>query len=169
MGAGYISGAFMFIYDIFGNKWHRVRNSLLPVSSFATVMLLVTILHYDRFIHTNLAFYLWSIIYIITPFLVPWLWIHNSKADPGSLETGDKVVPRAIRQVIGLLGLITIFFWIVNFIDPNLMISFWPWKLTPLSARTICARGTLSAIGCLVLYSETRWSGWRYNIQAIAI
>ena len=35
MGAGYISGAYMFVFAIFGRKWHRVKNSLLPVSAFA--------------------------------------------------------------------------------------------------------------------------------------
>lgn len=169
MGAGYISGAFMFVYAIFGNKWHRVRNSLIPVSTFATVMLGVTLLHYDRFIHTNLAFILWMIIYVITPFLVPWLWYNNLKTDPGTPEPGDKLVPHGVRLAVGLVGLVTILFWIVNFIAPNLMISFWPWKLTPLTARTICAWGTLISVGGLVLYPETRWSAWRFNIQAIAL
>jgi len=169
MGAGYISGAFMFIYAIFGNRWHRVRNSLLPVSTFATVMLVVTLLHYDRFIHTNFAFILWMIIYIVTPFLVPWLWYNNLKTDPGTPEPGDKLVPRLVCQIAGLAGIVTLLFWVVSFIDPNLMISFWPWKLTPLTARTICAWGSLISVGGVILFREQRWSAWRFNIQAIAL
>jgi hypothetical protein len=169
MGAGYISGAYMFVFAIFGSKWHRVKNSLLPVSAFAASMLLVTLLHYDRFLHANFAFKLWLLIYIVTPFLVPWLWYHNRPTDPGTPEPNDKVVPLAIRWVAGLVGIVTLLFWLVNFIDPALLMSIWPWKLTPLTARTVCAWGALISVGGLVLFGEPRWSAWRYNLQSIAL
>ena len=116
MGAGYVSGAYMFIFAVFGQSWHRVKNSLLTVSAFATAMLLVTLLHYDRFIHNNPAFALWLIIYIITPFLVPWLWFHNRLTDPGTPELNDKTVPRFARWATGMVGVVTLIFWIVSFI-----------------------------------------------------
>jgi hypothetical protein len=169
MGAGYISGAYMFVFAIFGNKWHRVKNSILPVSAFAASMLLVTFLHYDRFIHTNFAFKLWLVIYIVTPILVPWLWFHNRGTDPGKPEPNDKEVPYTIRWLAGLVGGLTLLFWLVNFISPALLISIWPWSLTPLTARTVCAWGTLISVGGLILFRELRWSAWRYNLQSIAL
>lgn len=169
MGAGYISGAFMFVYVIFGRRWHQVKNSILPVSTFAAVMMLVTILHYDRFIHGNLAFKLWLGIYIVTPVLVPWLWFHNRVTDPGTPEENEKIVPVWVRRAFGLIGLFSILFWAACFIYPPLLINAWSWKLTPLTARTICAWGTLVSVGGLILFREPRWSAWRYNIQAIAL
>jgi hypothetical protein len=169
MGAGYIAGAYMFVFAIFGHQWHRVKNSLLPVSAFATVMLLITFLHYDRFIHTNLAFIAWLVIYIITPFLVPWLWYHNRVTDPGTPEPDDKVVPKTARVIAGLVGVVTILFWLVNFINPPWLISFWPWKLTPLTARVLCAWGTIIAVGGLVQFRDSRWSTWRLTTQSIAL
>lgn len=169
MGAGYIAGAFMFVYAVFGRHWHRVKNSLLPVSTFAAIMLVVTLLHYDRFIHGNLAFILWLIIYIITPFLVPWLWFHNRPTDPGTPEAGDKIVPLSIRWISGLVGAGSLLFWIFSFIDPPFLIAIWPWALTTLTAQVICAWGTLLSVGGLVLFREPRWSAWRFNIQAIAL
>ncbi len=169
MGAGYIAGAFMFVYAVFGRRWHRVKNSLLPVSTFAAIMLVITLLHYDRFIHSNLAFILWLIIYIITPFLVPWLWFHNRSTDPGTPETDDKILPSSVRWLAGLMGAGSLLFWIVGFFDPPLLIAIWPWTLTLLTARVICAWGALVSVGGLVLFREPRWSAWRYNIQAIAL
>ena len=169
MGAGYISGAYMFIFAIIGRQWHRVKNSLLPVSAFAAIMLLVTLLHYDRFLQGNLVFILWLIIYIITPFLVPWLWFHNRVTDPGTPEIHDKVVPPLLRWAAGLSGIATLLFWITNFIYPPLLIAIWPWKLTLLTARTVCAWGSLISVGGLVLFRESRWSAWRYNIQSITL
>jgi hypothetical protein len=169
MGAGYISGAYMFFFAIFGRKWHRVKNSFLPVSTFATVMLIVTVLHYDRFTHGNFAFVLWLIIYIVTPFLVPWLWFNNRRTDPGTFEANDRVVPQWVRRLAGLIGVVSILFWGVNFFFPTLLISIWPWTLSPLTARTVCAWGALVSVGGMVLSREPRWSAWRNNIQAIGL
>ena len=169
MGAGYISGAYMFVFAVFGRKWHRVKNSLLPVSAFTIAMLLATLLHYDRFLHQSPAFKLWLGIYIVTPFLVPWLWLNNRKSDPGVPEDGDKIVPALIRWTSGLIGLLTLVFWIVNYIDPPLLMAIWPWKLTPLTTRVICGWGMLISVGALILFTERRWSAWRYNLQSIAL
>lgn len=159
----------MFIFAVFGNKWHRVKAGFLPVTSFTVVMLLCTILHFDRFIHGNLAFILWLALYIITPFLVPWLWFNNRMTDPGTPEADDKIVPRFVRWAVGLVGGATLIFWIAGFINPSMLILIWPWKLTPLMARVMCGWGTLISVGGLVLFRERRWSAWRYNIQSIAL
>jgi len=169
MGAGYISGAYMFVFAVFGKKFHTVKNSILPVSAFAATMLLVTLLHYDRFSHGSLPFSLWLGIYIVTPFLVPWLWFNNRRTDPITPEANEKIVPQYIRWAFGLIGLGMLIYWTVNFIDPPLLIAVWPWKLTPLTARVMCAWGLLVSVGGLVLFREQRWSAWRYNIQSIAL
>ncbi len=169
MGAGYISGAYMFVFAVFGRKWHRVRNSLLPVSTFATAMLVTTLLHLDRFTQNSLAFILWFAIYIITPFLVPWLWYNNLRTDPGTPEPEDKIVPLWTRRLFGLADAVMILFWIANFIDPALLMSFWVWKLTPLTSRVMSSWGMLLGVGGLVLFFEPRWSAWKYNIQSIAL
>ena len=169
MGAGYISGAFMFIYAVFGRSWHRVKNSLLPVTVFASSMLVATLLHFDRFLHDHLAFQFWFVIYIITPFLVPWVWFNNRRTDPGTPEPGDRIIPQAIRRIVGAVGMVWILACILGFIAPSLVMSVWPWKLTPLTARVLCGWGALLATGSLVISRDARWSAWRYNMQAIAL
>lgn len=169
MGSGYFAGAFMFMFAIFGQKWHRVKHSLPPVAVFAAVMLLVTLLHYDRFIHTNPAFILWLVIYIVTPLLVPWLWWNNRAADPGDPEPRDRLVPLWVRGLAGLIGAGSLLFYLAGLLNPPFLIERWPWPLTPLTARTVCAWGILVSTGGIVIFLERRWSGWRYTILAIAL
>ena len=52
-------------------------------------LLLATLLHWDRFDITQFPFQLCLILYIITPFLVPYLWIKNRATDPGTPEADD--------------------------------------------------------------------------------
>ncbi len=169
MGSGYISGAYLFIFAVFGKEWHRVTLGFLPVATFTWAMFFTTFLHYDRFIHENLAFILWLVLYVITPFLVPWLWLRNRKTDPHILEKNDQRVPFAIRGMIGLIGIGALLFWIVNFIYPSLLISIWPWKLSPLTTRVISGFGMLLGSGAVVLAREERWSSWRVSIQSISL
>lgn len=78
-------------------------------------------------------------------------------------------VPRLIGWAAELVGVFTLVFWIANYIYPSMLISIWPWKLTPLTARVMCGWGLLISVGALVLYKDKRWSIWRYNIQSIVL
>ena len=42
IGSGYLIGAYMFVFAIFGKRWHRVKAAFPPVTSFTVAMLLAT-------------------------------------------------------------------------------------------------------------------------------
>lgn len=46
------------------------RGGSIPVGLFASLMGAATITHWDKFIHTNVASWLWVALYSTTPFLV---------------------------------------------------------------------------------------------------
>jgi hypothetical protein len=169
MGAGYIGGSFQFVYAIFGRRWHRVANAFLPVTSFTIFMLVATFLHWDRFIHSHFTFYVWLVVYLITPFLVPWMWLANRKTDPGVPEEHDLVVPFAIRLFFGAIGVLLLIFAVYGFIFPQALIPAWPWKVTPLTMRVLCGWSSLLGVGGLILYVEPRWSARRYGMQSIGL
>ena len=79
----------MFVFAIFGKRWHRVKAAFPPVTTFTIAMLLATFLHWDRFDIEHFPFQLWLILYIITPFLIPYLWLKNRVTDPGAPEPDD--------------------------------------------------------------------------------
>ena len=49
IGSGYLGGAYMFVFAIFGKHWHRIKAAFPPVTTFTVAMLLATFLHWDRF------------------------------------------------------------------------------------------------------------------------
>jgi uncharacterized integral membrane protein len=77
IGAGYSAGAFFFARLLGQKKWHRVQAGFLPITAFTIFMLAATVLHWGRFHHGTFAFYLWTAIYIVTPFLVPIIWLET--------------------------------------------------------------------------------------------
>ena len=47
---------------------------MVPVALFASLLGVATVVHRDKFLHTNVAFWLWAGLYFSTPFLVIAVW-----------------------------------------------------------------------------------------------
>jgi hypothetical protein len=169
IGAGYLMGAYFFARVIFSTRWHYVASGFLPITSFTIFMLLLTIVHWDGFNLGTLAFLLWTLFYLITPVLVPFLWWRNQQTDPGIGEVEEVQVPRVIRQAAGFGGAITILIALVVFLFPDLLIGVFPWRLNPLAARAVAGWLSFPGIGGIVLALEPRWSSWRVILEAAYI
>jgi hypothetical protein len=170
MGAGYAMGAYFFARVLISTRWHHVALGFLPITAFTIVMLLATVLHWDRFHQGTVSFMLWLVIYIITPFLVPLIWLRNRATDPGTADPGDWIVPLWVRRGAGLAGLAVTAFALLIFLFPDVAMRAWPWQLTPLTARVLAGWLMLPGIGGIVLSSEPRWSGgWRLLVESVSV
>lgn len=106
MGAGYLAGAWFFarvVRVVRAGSWHRVGVGFLGTTVFTALLLLATLLHWDRFNHDHVSFWAWLALYLATPVLLPWLWVRNRRTDPGVPEPGD-LVPRWLRITGGTAG-----------------------------------------------------------------
>ena len=169
MGAGYIGGAWLFINTIFGQRWHKVAPGFPAVTTFASAMLLATVLHWQVFDVTRLAALLWIGLYVAAPLLVPLVWQNNRSVDSGAAEPGGPKVPGIARWSLRLLGIMLSLFAIGGFILPQWLIELWPWQLSPLTARIMSGWFALLGVGGLVISGESRWSGWKVGLQSIGL
>lgn len=167
MGAGYIGGAWLFLQVVIGRRWHHVAAGFLPVTTFTWAMLLVTALHWSRFDLRHFPFLLWLGLYVVTPFLVPWMWWRNRGADPGIPAPGEKMVPALARWSLRLLGWLLLAFALVGFLRSEWLISIWVWQLSPLTARVLSGWFGLLGTGGVVIANDRRWSAWRVGMQSI--
>ncbi len=165
LGAAYLGGAYFFVRAAANARWHWVKVGFLPVTTFATLMGIATILHWNCFNHGSLSFFAWVGLYFTTPFIVFLLWLRNRSADPGPISH-DRRVPHLVRLVIGVVGGLTLLTSIFLFLQPGLMITAWPWQLTPLTARVMGALFALTGVGELAIALDARWSAVRIALQS---
>lgn len=165
MGAGYLAGAYFFVRAATSSQWHTVQRGFLPVSFFAAWMAGTTLLHWDRFSHGHVSFITWATIYAITPFLILVVWIRNRKADPQTFEKVDARVPLWLRRMMGVFGFAMLLVSVIFYFKPEWMIGFWPWTLSPLTARTTLGFFLIPAGTFIALAFEPRWSAHRIVIQ----
>src|SRR5260221_2525933 len=97
MGAGYGSALYFFVRVLTERRWHRVALGFLRTSVFTWMMLGATFLHWDKFRHGSAPFLLWFWVYLLTPVVVPGVWLANRSHDPGTPEEGDSTFPRWVR------------------------------------------------------------------------
>jgi hypothetical protein len=132
-------------------------------------MLTATLLHWDRFAHGHTAFEVWVFLYIVSPFLIPALWIYNKRTDPHEPETSDVVVSPTARLVTRILGTGILIFVTAGFLFPKIPIAIWPWTLTPLTARVLCGWLSVLSVGAWSLSYDPRWTAWRSLLEGISL
>ena len=122
LGSVYLGGSYFFLRAIWANQWHRIAGGFVPIGSFATLMGVATVLHWDKFVHTNLAFRLWAALYFTTPFLVFAVWWANRRERVRPAADGLKVSAGTAR-LIGLVGVAALATSAFLFLAPSAAIS----------------------------------------------
>src|SRR3954452_16589048 len=56
LGAVYLGGAYFFVRAYRAVRWPTIKAGFVPVGTFASLMAIATVLHWDRFDHGHVAF-----------------------------------------------------------------------------------------------------------------
>ncbi|NYG05769.1 hypothetical protein BJ986_000256 [Phycicoccus badiiscoriae] len=160
LASAYLGGCYFFLRVVLLEQhWAAVRAGFVSVALFATLLGIATILHWDKFTHTKVAFWLWAGLYFTAPFLVLAALLTNQRyagqPAPDAPRLGQ--VPRLVVAGVGGLAVLTGLFL---FLVPAQAITVWPWPLTPLTARVVGATFCLGAAALAVLLDD-RWEAVR--------
>lgn len=163
LASAYLGGGWFFVRVVHESRWARVSAGLLSVTLFAALLGIATVLHWDRFTHGHLAFWLWAALYFTAPFLVLATWGANQRvAAPPRPE--EVCVGPVARVVVATGAGLALAQGLVMFVLPSLMIPVWPWLLTPLTCRVVGAVFCLGSAGLVVLV-DRRWVRLRLMVE----
>lgn len=175
LGSGYGAGAFFFFRTYRAARWHPSSAGVLGASAFAALMLLATLLHWSKFNHGHapflaaVAFWGWTIVYIISPPIVLALWWRNRVTDSGAPDPEDVPTPPWVLAATRAFGAGALIAAAVFYVSPTTAMHVWAWKLTPLTARVLASFTAQVGVGALLLSTERRWSGWRLIVQTFFV
>jgi len=175
LGAGYGAGAYFFLRTFLSKQFHPSAAGIFGAGFFATLMLIATLLHWDRFNHGDAplvgatVFYGWVGVYIVSPFVVLALWWFNRRTDSGEPAPGEAIVPVWVRRMAQAGAVGAIIAAGVFFLAPDQAIDIWPWKLTPLTSRVLGSFTAQVGVGALLLSFDRRWSAWKLIIQTFFV
>jgi hypothetical protein len=151
LASAYLGGCYFFLRVLLvERRWAAVRMGFVSVTLFATLLGVATIVHWDKFAHGKVAFWLWAGLYFTAPFLVVAAWLSNQRyaAQPAPDAPRLGGLPRLVVAGMGGLAVLT---GAVLFVAPAWAATVWPWPLTPLTCRVVGATFCLGAAGLGVL------------------
>ena len=165
MGGGYLAGALFFFRAARAREWHRLGPGIVATTVFATLLGVATPLHWSEFNHDHVSFWAWTLLYVITPLLLPLLYVRNRVYDPGTPTAEDVPIPTWIRTSLTVLGAGQLLFALTLYVRPSLFQEHWPWTLTTLSARSLAGFAAFPAVTYLAFAFERRWSTLRWPFE----
>lgn len=150
LGAFYITSAPLFLLPFFAKRWRMIRAMVLPTALFSTIQLAATFLHWDKFSVDTTPFYVWFASYLLPPpiFVAAHLWHQKRIGDESPVPMEDQI-PDWLRRALLILGALLCLIAALAFFAPGLLIPIFPWKLTPLTSRSLS--GWLAAVGTISL------------------
>ncbi|HEY7223430.1 MAG TPA: hypothetical protein VH561_07465 [Micromonosporaceae bacterium] len=167
LGSAYLGGAYFFLRAGRAQSWSVIKGGFVPVAVFASLMGIATIVHWDKFNHHHVAFWLWAFLYFTTPFLVFWTWSTNRRFGELPADDGRELPPLAARMTAAVGGL-ALAVGLFLFAIPSAAIRIWPWQLTPLTSRVLGAVFCLGLAGVGTLF-DRRWTSARLPFEVALI
>lgn len=175
LGAGYGAGAYFFLRTFFSKQFYPSAPGIFGAAFFATLMLVATIIHWDKFNHGDapligaIVFYGWVIVYIVSPVVVFSLWWFNRRTDSGEPALGEAIVPAWVGLMAKAFAAGALVAAAVLFLAPQVAIDVWPWDLTPLTSRVLGSFTAQVGVGALLLSWDRRWSAWKLLVQTFLV
>lgn len=167
LGSAYLGGVVFFASLLAARRWHRVALGVPAVATFASLLLVTTVLHRDLFLFDRVSGWAWTLIYVVAPPLVVLAWALNRRHDPGR-RPGDATVPVPVVRALLVMGLGAMAFAVALYLVPDLFVAAWPWKLTPLSARVLAPMLCLPGVLAIGIALDRRCSSLRAPLIAQA-
>ena len=126
-------------------RWCDARISVPTVFVFTTLTLVATLLHVDRFhfgpehqFGTRVVTWAWLVVYAVVPVLMVVLVVVQARV-PGVDRPRTHALPSWVRGVIAAEAVLLLAVGTGLFVVPGRVGSWWPWMLTPLTARAVGA------------------------------
>jgi hypothetical protein len=169
IGGGYLAGAAFLAWSWYVRTWADLVVGLVGAWLLTALLLGATILHWDRFHHSNVTFWVWTGVYAITPVLLPVVILTNQRHVRSLPDRPSPRVPRAVRAAATLAGVAQAAVAVIMYARPSALMDHWPWPLNPLTARVIASFLAFIAIVWLAFAVTDRWLALRRPVAGAAL
>jgi hypothetical protein len=159
MGASYAAGVGN-LAAVRANRWSLARVQVPAIIVFATAMLVATLLHIPLFNWSHPIAWAWLAVYIVSPVAAVVVWLRGERGYVAPSFSGRRL-PRSFAAVIGIVAVADGLLGGLLFVAPAFVASWWPWSLTPLTARVIGGWYLgAAALGWMLARQQTLDTAW---------
>jgi hypothetical protein len=136
LGAFYWAAFVLILMAARSRSWADARPAVYPVALIALFLLVITLIHLDRFDLDSLFGVFWVCAYALVPVLLAWA-LADQRATRGDDGRGTRRLPKTLRRVLVVEGALMVASGVLLLIAPGAADDVWPWALSPLTSRAI--------------------------------
>lgn len=163
MGAGYLAATWFFYRLGTSKQWAAVASVLGGVLVFTLVMLASTLLHWERFSHGKFTFWLWLVVYLLSPLAVAGVILMHRRT--GDANNSGPTLSAGLRALFAVVFTLLFVIAMVMVFAPAVAMAWWPWKLSPLTSRVIGGWVAVLGVGGLLMCRSAYWPQWKVGIE----
>lgn len=148
LGAGYGAGLLLSVLCLRAPDWAHVRLPFATVTVFTWLTTAATLLHLDR-LHVSTpgtgpvaepAAWIWLAVYAVVPVAMTVVLVRaRSRRTTEHRATPRAVLPGWLAVLLAVEGLTMGLVGVVLLVAPSTGVAWWPWALTPFTARAVAA------------------------------
>jgi hypothetical protein len=136
LGAFYWAAFVLILIAARSRTWVRARPAVYPVAVIAVLLLVITLIHIDRFDLDSLFGVFWVVVYALVPVLLAWA-LADQLGTAGEDRRGARRLPGMLRRALIVEGVAMLLAGALLLIAPGAADDVWPWALSPLTSRAI--------------------------------
>jgi hypothetical protein len=136
LGAFYWSAFVLILMAARSKTWARARPAVYPVAVIAVLLLVITLIHLDRFDLDSLFGVFWVVAYVLVPVLLVWALVEQRDMR-GRDPVDAHRLPRLLRRALIFEGAVMLAAGALLLVAPGAADDVWPWALSPLTSRAI--------------------------------
>ncbi|MGH2956979.1 MAG: hypothetical protein ACRDL6_08300 [Solirubrobacterales bacterium] len=157
LGTFYWGALVLFVSGARARGWLEVRPIAYPVLLIAVILLVVTLVHLDKFDMDSLFGIFWLCAYIVAPPLLLYGIVKQRAAGPGPL---GPPLPPPLRLLLALEGALLLAAGALMLLAPDSAADLWPWALTPLTSRALGTFILSVSLVALTVVRDNRFPVW---------
>ena len=157
LGANYFAAFFLALFGARERFWAYAAISYVVSVVFTSMTLFATLLHLDKFNFDNVNGWLWTIVYVTVPPYLVLVGIPQVRLR-GDDPPRTAPIPSWLVALVSLQAAIALVVGVLLFLAPSTADDFWPWALTPLTARTVAAWSMALAAGLTFTAWQRDWT-----------
>jgi hypothetical protein len=157
LGASYWASTTLAVACASERDWARGRAFAAPYLVAGVVLLVVTLVHIDRFHMDAVTGWIWLIVYAIFPPAVLVL-LGRQLRTPGTEPPPSTPIPAPLLALFAVQAAVMVVLGTALVVAPEDAASLWPWQLTPLTGRAIGTFVLSQGVLAIAVCWERDWS-----------
>jgi hypothetical protein len=147
IGAVYLACLMAVLVSLSSFRWSPGRVIVAMVSVFTGLILVVSLLHIDRFDSVKLGTWIWFVLYVIVPVTAIYVYLRFRTLPPADASP----TPAAWRTYLVLSAAVFGAYGIALLAAPDTFTDFWPWEVDAFHGRLYSAIFVTVAVASLAI------------------